>query len=69
MFFFVVILIISYFIGSINSAILTCKILGLSSPRDIGSGNPGTTNVYRLGGKIAAFITLIGDITKGLIQL
>ena len=59
----------AYLVGSISSAILVCKTLGLSDPRDGGSGNPGTTNVMRLHGKKAAFLTLIGDIIKGIIPV
>ncbi|WP_116963650.1 glycerol-3-phosphate 1-O-acyltransferase PlsY [Fastidiosibacter lacustris] len=66
---FIVMLIIGYLLGSINSAILTCKLLGLPSPRTIGSGNPGTTNVLRLGGKKAAIITLLGDAIKGFVPV
>lgn len=56
-----------YLIGSISSAIITCKLMGLPDPREQGSGNPGATNVMRLGGKKAAGITLLGDLLKGLI--
>ncbi len=66
---FILMLIIGYLFGSINSAILTCHALRLPSPRSIGSGNPGATNVLRLGGKKAAAITLIGDALKGCIPV
>ena len=50
-------LIASYLIGSISSAVIICKILGIPDPRTQGSKNPGATNVLRLGGKkIAAFV-------------
>jgi len=62
-------LILSYLFGSINSAIIVCKIMGLPSPLTVGSGNPGATNVLRLGSKKAAAITLIGDILKGVIPV
>jgi len=55
----------SYLLGSLSTAILTCKILGLPDPRKVGSGNPGATNVLRAGGKKAALITLAGDALKG----
>lgn len=60
------ILIFAYLLGSINSAIIVCYIFRLPSPRSVGSGNPGTTNVLRIGGKVPAVITLIFDILKGL---
>lgn len=43
--------------------------MGLDDPREQGSGNPGATNVMRIGGKKAAAITLIGDALKGLIPV
>jgi glycerol-3-phosphate acyltransferase PlsY len=58
-----------YLFGSISTAILTCKLMGLPDPRTEGSGNPGATNVLRLGGKKAAFVTLAGDLLKGLIPV
>jgi glycerol-3-phosphate acyltransferase PlsY len=54
-----------YLVGSISSAIITCKLMGLKDPRCVGSHNPGATNVLRHGGKKAAIITLIGDMIKG----
>ncbi|WP_100550526.1 glycerol-3-phosphate 1-O-acyltransferase PlsY [Caedibacter taeniospiralis] len=66
---FVLMLIISYLFGSINSAIIICKLFALPSPRSVGSGNPGATNVLRLGGKKAAAITLLSDVIKGLIPV
>jgi len=59
----------SYLIGSLSSAIIVCKIMGLPDPRGEGSGNPGAINVLRFGGKKAAAITLAGDMLKGLIPL
>lgn len=59
----------SYLMGSLSSAIIVCKIMGLPDPRGEGSGNPGATNVLRFGGKKAAAITLAGDMIKGLIPV
>ncbi len=59
----------AYLLGSISSAIIVCRLLGLPDPRGQGSGNPGATNVLRIGGKRAAAITLIGDMLKGLIPV
>ena len=55
-----------YLVGSVSTAIITCKLMGLEDPRSVGSNNPGATNVLRHGGKKAAIITLIGDMLKGL---
>jgi len=59
----------AYLAGSISSAVIVCKIMGLPDPRTQGSGNPGATNVLRVGNKKAAAITLIGDLLKGLIPV
>ncbi|MDO9104138.1 MAG: glycerol-3-phosphate 1-O-acyltransferase PlsY [Methylovulum sp.] len=56
----------AYLIGSVCSAIVVCRLMGLPDPREQGSGNPGATNVMRFGGKKAAGITLLGDLLKGL---
>jgi len=58
-----------YLFGSVSSAIITCRVLGLPDPRSQGSGNPGATNVLRIGGKKAAAITLVGDMLKGLVPV
>lgn len=65
----IVLIIGAYLLGSISSAIIVCRIMGLGDPRDEGSGNPGATNVLRLGGKKAAALTLVGDFLKGLIPV
>ena len=59
----------AYLIGAIPSAVVATKALGLNDPRSQGSGNPGATNVLRTGGKLAAIITLFGDIAKGVIPV
>lgn len=59
----------AYLLGSVSSAIIVCRLMGLPDPRTQGSNNPGATNVLRIGGKKAAAITLAGDCLKGLIPL
>jgi len=59
----------AYLCGSISSAILVCKIAGLPDPRTQGSGNPGATNVLRIGGKAAAACVLVFDILKGMVPV
>ncbi len=59
----------AYLIGSISAAIIVCRLMKLPDPRSEGSGNPGATNVLRVGGKKAAAITLIGDALKGFIPV
>ncbi len=59
----------AYLVGSVSSAIIVSKLMGLPDPRTSGSNNPGATNVLRLGGKKAAVITLLGDVLKGLLPV
>jgi glycerol-3-phosphate acyltransferase PlsY len=57
----------AYLIGSLSFGIIISKSLKLSDPRTIGSKNPGATNVMRTGSKLAAILTLFGDILKATI--
>jgi len=59
----------AYLLGSVSSAIIICRLMGLPDPRTQGSSNPGATNVLRIGGKTAGAITLLGDGLKGLIPM
>lgn len=59
----------AYLLGSLSSAIITCKLAGLPDPRTQGSGNPGASNVLRIGSKRLAGIVLLGDVLKGWIPV
>ena len=61
--------VLAYLLGSISSAVVIARVMGLSDPREIGSKNPGATNILRYGGKMAAVLTLAGDILKGAIPV
>jgi acyl phosphate:glycerol-3-phosphate acyltransferase len=69
MLFIIALLLGAYLLGSLSSAIIVCKVMGLPDPRSTGSGNPGATNVLRIAGKKAAFITLLGDALKGFLPV
>lgn len=58
-----------YLLGSVSTAIVVCRALGLPDPRSEGSGNPGATNVLRIGGRLPAALTLAGDFLKGTIPV
>ena len=62
-------LIASYLVGSISSAVIICKALGVPDPRTQGSKNPGATNVLRLGGKKIAAFVLFFDGLKGAVPV
>jgi acyl phosphate:glycerol-3-phosphate acyltransferase len=59
----------AYLLGSVAAAIPIARVMGLPDPRSSGSGNPGATNVLRLGGKKAAVLTLVADIAKGVVAV
>ena len=59
----------AYLMGSVSSAILISRLLGLPDPRTEGSRNPGATNVLRLGSTPGAVLTLAGDIAKGVLPV
>ncbi len=61
--------ILGYLAGSVSTAIIVCRAMGLPDPRSAGSRNPGATNVLRFGGKKAAALTLAGDLLKGLLPM
>ena len=61
----IIIMVISYLIGSISFGILLTKIFNLEDLRTFGSGNIGATNVLRTGNKKIALATLLLDSGKG----
>lgn len=65
----VILISLGYLLGSLSSAIITSRVMGLPDPRREGSGNPGATNMLRTAGKKAAVITLIGDLIKGVVPV
>ena len=65
----VVSVLLSYFIGSIPSAIWISKWFFGIDVRDYGSNNAGATNTFRVIGKTAGFTVLFIDILKGWISV
>lgn len=64
---FLTVLIIAYLIGSIPTGYLLGKWLKGIDLRQIGSGNPGATNMARVFGKGYGLLVLIIDALKGYI--
>jgi glycerol-3-phosphate acyltransferase PlsY len=60
---------LAYLLGSIPSGLLVARARGGPDPRQHGSGNLGTANVYRLLGRQAAALVLLGDIAKGALPV
>ncbi len=59
------ILILSYFVGSIPTAIIASRILIKDDIRKYGSHNAGATNVFRVLGWKPALVVLLIDMGKG----
>ena len=59
----------SYLFGSLNSAIIVCRLWKRQDIRDYGSKNAGLTNVLRVYGKGPALATLLSDLAKGVIAV
>jgi glycerol-3-phosphate acyltransferase PlsY len=64
---FLVLLIIAYVIGSIPVGLVVGKLFYGVDVRQQGSGNVGTTNVFRVLGKRAGVVVLVCDMLKGYI--
>ncbi len=63
--------VLSYLLGSINTAILVTGIAtkGKEDIRNMGSGNAGFTNVLRSVGKVPAILTIVFDFLKSVIAV
>ena len=60
-------IVIAYLMGSTPTAVWFGKIMYNVDVREHGSGNPGATNTFRVLGKRAGVIVMLGDIMKGLL--
>ncbi len=60
---------LAYVIGSMPIGVLVAKWVSGRDVREIGSGKTGTTNVYRVTGKVGAVLTVLGDALKGILAL
>lgn len=61
--------VVSYLLGSCNSALIVGKLIKHQDIRTLGSGNAGLTNTLRCFGKGCALLTLIGDLGKGIVAV
>lgn len=67
MFSLVVILVLSYLVGSIPGSVWVGKLLYGTDIRNFGSGNAGATNTFRVLGWKAGVLATIVDLGKGLL--
>ncbi len=61
-------LIVAYAAGMFPTAGLVGNRIG-RDPTSEGSGNPGATNVYRIGGRLAGVSVALGDMAKGALPV
>ena len=65
----IIIISISYLMGSIPFGLILTKIFLKKDIRKVGSGNIGATNVLRTGNKRIGYLTLILDVLKAVIPV
>lgn len=66
---FILVLTIIYLVAAIPTGVVLSRLMGGEDVRKSGSGNIGATNVYRVAGKLAGILTLVGDTLKGFLPL
>jgi len=60
---------ISYLVGAIPFGFIIVRIFFKKDIRNVGSKNPGATNVWRSFGKTAGISTLVLDVAKGALPV
>ena len=65
----IIVVLFSYFSGSIPFGLILTKFFAGLDVRKIGSGNIGATNVFRTGNKYLAITTLFFDVAKGYLPV
>ena len=61
-------IVISYLLGSISFAVIFTKLFSKKDVRNFGSGNAGSTNAMRVGGKLSGILTFVCDFLKGTLS-
>ncbi len=65
----ILIISISYLMGSIPFGLILTKVFLKKDIREVGSGNIGATNVLRTGNKTIGYLTLILDVLKAVLPV
>jgi glycerol-3-phosphate acyltransferase PlsY len=60
---------LAYFLGSIPTGLIVARLMGGPDPRQAGSGNLGAANLFRLLGRNAGVFTFLGDTLKGALPV
>jgi glycerol-3-phosphate acyltransferase PlsY len=63
------IIVLAFLIGGIPFGLLVAKAFGIRDLRELGSGNIGATNVWRVAGPKAAIWVYLLDIGKGVLAV
>lgn len=66
---YIIIALISYFLGNISFAYILGKLFTKKDVRDYGSGSAGATNALRTFGKKIGIMVFVGDVLKGIIAV
>ncbi len=61
--------VVGYLVGSFPTAILVARARGLPDPRDVGTGNPGASNMFLQAGPRAGLAVFVVDLAKGVIAV
>jgi glycerol-3-phosphate acyltransferase PlsY len=56
----------AYIVGSVDFAVIVARMHGVDI-RNVGSGNPGASNVLRSLGRVPGALVLVGDTLKGVV--
>lgn len=64
---FCLVVLASYAIGNINFAVFFSRVIQKKDVRTCGSGNPGTTNMFRVFGLRMGALTFVCDCMKGVV--
>lgn len=60
------VIVVSYLLGSVSFSVLLARLLKGIDIRQYGSGNAGATNTLRVMGKGPAILVLVLDVLKGI---
>ena len=61
---YAVLIVISYLLGGLNSAIIFSRVIKKTDVRDYGSGSAGLTNYFRAYRSRSALLVIVGDMLK-----
>jgi acyl phosphate:glycerol-3-phosphate acyltransferase len=66
---YVISVLIGYVLGAVPFGYITVRLIAGKNVLEVGSGRTGATNALRAAGPVAAGITLISDLVKGVVAI